>query len=91
VETKTKTLLWILFLILIVGSILAVNAQGADLTFGGLFNVTITTTPITPVDLTSTTINLSLGWGEASAQLDARLSNSLFDTLTISAAAPLGT
>ena len=90
VETKKNALLWIWLTVLIVGAALVANAQAADLTFGGLFDVTITTTPLTPVDLTSTSINLSVGWGAASAQLDAKLSNSLFDTLTLSGAAPLG-
>jgi len=64
--------------------------QESGLSLGGLFDVTITTTPTTPASLTETSINVVLGWGEASASLDARLSNSLFDTLSLSASAPLG-
>ena len=77
-------------LVSLIGFALGANAQEPDLTFSGLFDMTITTTPITPIALTSTAINLVLGWGEASAQLDARLSNDTFDTLTLSAATPLG-
>jgi len=72
------------------GFALTANGQGSNLTLGGLFDLTITTTPTTPASLTKTSINLVLGWGEASASLDARLSNSSFDTLSLSASAPLG-
>jgi hypothetical protein len=77
-------------LILLIGLVLAVSGQTSGLSFSGLFDVTITTTPTTPVSLTKTSINAVISWGEASAVLDARLSNSTFDTLTFSAAAPLG-
>ncbi|MCK5828135.1 hypothetical protein KAH43_06370, partial [Candidatus Bipolaricaulota bacterium] len=83
-------LIWACILVSLIGFALIANAQESNLTFSGLFDMTMTTTPITPISLTSTAINLVLGWGEASAQLDARLSNATFDTLTLSAAAPLG-
>ena len=64
---------------------MAVTGQESTLSLSGLFDMTITTTPITPVALTNTSLNLVLSWGEATAQLDARLSNDLFNTLTLSA------
>jgi hypothetical protein len=89
VNISTNRLLWILLLISLAGSALSVTGQESALSISGLFDMTITTTPITPVALTSTSLNLVLSWGEAAAQLDARLSNNLFDTLTLSASAPL--
>lgn len=89
-EVERHWPLWTCVLVAIAGLALTASAQGANLTFGGLFDVTITTTPTTPVSLTSTSINLAVGWGDVSAQLDARLSNSLFDTLTLSGVTLLG-
>ena len=66
------------------------GAQGANLTFSGLFDVTITTTSSTPASLTNTGLTAVLGWGDASAQMNAQLSDSVFDTLTLSGSAPLG-
>lgn len=59
------------------------------MTFNGLFDMTITTTPTTLVALTKMGVNLVLGLGETIAQLDARFSESVFDTLTLSAVGSL--
>ena len=90
VNIPTNRLIWILLLISLAGSALSVTGQEAALSLSGLFDMTITTTPLTPVTLTSTAINVVLVWSEVTAQLDAQLSDSLFDTLTLSASAPLG-
>lgn len=79
----------IVWFALCVGSAVCV-AQQSDLIFSGIFDVTLTTTSTTPVALTSTGLTAVLGWGDASAQLSAQLSNAVFDTLTVSGSAPLG-
>ena len=68
----------------------SLGAQDADLTFSGLFDVTITTTASVPAALTNMGVTAVLGWGDASAQMNARLSDSIFDTLTLSGSTPLG-
>lgn len=82
-------LIWVFVLILLAGSAWAATGQESPLSFTGLFDMTITTTPLTPVALTNMSLNLVLNWGQATAQLDARLSNELFDTLTLSGKAQL--
>ena len=90
VNARTSSLFGICLVIQILGFAFVANGQGSDLTFNGVFDMNITTTQTAPVTLTSMAINLVLGLGEATAQLDARFSDSLFDTMTISATTPLG-
>ncbi len=91
-EVNTRSLLRVALGVWITVGALSVfsGAQGADLSFSGLFDVTITTTSSTPVSLTHTGLTAVLGWGDASAQMNAQLSDSIFDTLTLSGSAPLG-
>ncbi|MBU0595539.1 hypothetical protein KJ567_02495 [Candidatus Bipolaricaulota bacterium] len=65
-------------------------AQGTPFVFGGLFEATILSTQTTPVTLKSLSLSTVLGIGEYSVQMDARFTNSLFDTLTFNAAGPFG-
>ena len=87
---RARALPWASTLILLIGVAMAGNGQTPDITFSGLFDTTITTTQTAPVTLTSMGIDLILGIGEATAQMSAQLSDSSFDTLTLSATAPLG-
>jgi hypothetical protein len=65
-------------------------AQGAGLVFAGMFEATILSTQTEPFALKSMSLSTVLGMGDYSVQMDARFTDSLFDTLTFNAAGPFG-
>ena len=91
---RTRTRLgfrWLLTAIAIAfASALPAFTQGANTIFGGLFEVTILTNQTAAVTLESMALGGVLGLGSYTMQLDARFNDSLFDSLSLSAAGPLG-
>jgi len=66
-------------------------AQAPSLTFGGFFEVTIASTQTAPVTVDGVTFNAILAIGGFSGQLNALLSNTGFDSLSLSGSGAIGT
>ncbi len=90
VNIKRLSLRWIALWTLIAGVSLPVIGQLESVTLTGLFEMTVTTTSSDFVDLSDTSLNLVLGLGDVTMQLDTSLTDTFFDTLTLSATGPLG-